>query len=136
MLITRGMRAVVRQTPTWLNAVPLALWLGGCGVVETDCPLGAAPGIKVEVRDAITQSPAVEGVTGLVYRDGESDPLSEGLVKQSPLLMIAYVGPGLYSVELRKMGYRTWIVSGVRVEREGQCDLKPAQLQARLEPLG
>lgn len=113
-----------------------ALLLSGCtnpfGFACTDIGRFA---VHVEVRDAATNAPAVEGAT-LTIRDGEyvESRRGEPGAPAPPVLAAGAERAGTYRVTVRKEGYRDWVREDVRVKRAGWCDeLQPVQLTARLE---
>lgn len=106
----------------------------GSGVV---CTQMFVAGIVVEVRDATTTDPAAFGAQGEI-RDGSYVEALEveggGSVGPGVALRLtgAWERPGVYSVVVRKEGYRDWTTSGVLVEPD-VCHVHGVTLQAALE---
>jgi 6,7-dimethyl-8-ribityllumazine synthase len=119
----------LRQSPENQN-IPLP----GSGVVCTDILVA---GLVVEVRDATTSEPAAFGARGEI-RDGSYVEMLqvEGGGTVDPATALRLVGawerPGVYSVVVRKEGYRDWTVSGVLVEADA-CHVLRVTLRAALE---
>ena len=94
-------------------------------------------GITVEVRDALTGTPAACGASGEA-RDGTYiAPLTdEGRCTEAPMtwayLTGAWERAGVYTVAIRKPGYRDWVQEQVVVTADA-CHVQPVSLQANLE---
>jgi len=106
----------------------------GSGIVCTEMFVA---GLVVEVRDATTSEPAAFGAQGEI-RDGSYVEMLqvEGGGTVEPAVALRLVGawerPGVYSVVVRKEGYRDWTTSGVIVEAN-ECHVLRVTLQAGLE---
>ena len=95
-------------------------------------------GLIVEVRDAATGEPAAFNARGeirdLGYLEVLRLDLSGGQVPETALRLIgAWERPGVYSVVVRKDGYRDW--SSEAVVDQGECNVRTVTLQAALERL-
>lgn len=94
-------------------------------------------GLEVEVRDAVTGEPAAFGARGEI-RDGSYVEMLQvegfGTIDTATALMLvgAWERPGVYSVVVRKEGYRDWTVSGIVVEADA-CHVLRVVVQAALE---
>ena len=95
-------------------------------------------GITVEVRDAATGAPAACGASGEA-RDGDyiASLTDEGRCVTAPqtwaYLTGAWERAGIYTVTIRKPGYRDWVRDQVVVIAD-LCHVHPMTLQANLEP--
>ncbi len=99
------------------------------------CTTEARAGIEVDVRDALTGEPAAEGAIGLAQEGLFVDTLRvfPTLPPQGALTMVgAFERPGIYTVVVRKPGYREWTQANVVVSKD-ECHVITTRLQARLE---
>jgi hypothetical protein len=93
-----------------------------------------AAGLVVEVRDAITGEPAAHDSVGVI-QDGTYRETLQIEASVDPLSALRLVGAwertGVYSVVIRKEGYRDWSTTAV-VEAD-TCHVHTVTLQAMLE---
>lgn len=126
---------------SWIGLVPLLMVSPGCedhGTSGRVCTTEARAGIQVEVRDALSGEPAAQGAVGIAYDGAYADTLQlfPNVPPHLPLTLIGAVErPGVYTVVVRKSGYRDWIRAGVEVRHDG-CHVITVKLEARLEPVG
>lgn len=107
---------------------------GGNGVL---CPLWIAPGIMLEVRNAVTGLPAACGASGKAEGEGLIQPLSTGVdcnLAPDYLYLSGIDRVGTFTVTVERPGYRSWVRDGIDV-MGGPCGLLTVQLRADLEPL-
>jgi hypothetical protein len=114
-------------------ALLAAVASGGCtdGMI---CTTSVEPGVVVEIRDAVDDTPLAAGATGRVRDGGFSDSLrAYGVTATGTLLSRAGADEreGTYVVEVSHPGFATWEQSGVRVSGDA-CHVETVQLQARL----
>ena len=106
--------------------------------VSGPCVTIVIAGLIVEVRDAATGEPAAFNARGEIRDLGYFEVLQLELNGvQAPETALRLVGawerPGVYSVVVRKDGYRDW--SSEAVVDQGVCNVRPVTLQAALERL-
>ncbi len=143
------MRTTLAPSPKWARRRVASLLLAASALATsaceglfqptTVCTLGAAPAIRVYVRDAVSGAliPPDEGTT-LILRDGAfvdstSWPRSGGPWPDGvPLTSSgATERPGTYDVTVRHPAYAEWNTTGIRV-REGDCGVRTVTLTAHL----
>jgi hypothetical protein len=98
------------------------------------CTTSVEPGIVVEIRDAVDDTPLAADATGRVRDGGFSDSLhAYGVTATGTLLSRAGADEreGIYLVEVSHPGFVTWEQSGVRVTGDA-CHVETVRLQARL----
>lgn len=99
------------------------------------CTTEARAGIQVDVRDATTGEPAADGAIAYAQEGAYVDTLRTfpSLPPQASSMMVGvYERPGVYTVVVRKSGYRQWVQSNVIVTKD-ECHVITVQLQVRLE---
>jgi hypothetical protein len=107
----------------------------GCSnVVGPDCTDVAVPGLAIDVREAGSAVPLRRDVTITVTADGFQESMT--FTANTPTIpwSTAYERPGTYTITVRRPGYREWSRSGVVVEREDHCHVRPTSVTAELEP--
>ncbi len=115
----------------------LALY-AGCkddGTLGRICTTEARAGIQVDVRDAATGEPAADGAIAYAQEGAYVDTLRTipNLPPYASSMMAGvYERPGVYTVVVRKSGYRDWVQSNVIVTAD-ECHVITVQLQARLD---
>ena len=99
-----------------------------CGILTGPrvCTDEAVAGIRVDVRDSVTNAPITEGVRVIARTETFAD------TAQGPFYALAFEQPGTYEVTAEAEGYRLWSRSGVRVTR-GECHVRTVSLTARLQ---
>lgn len=107
--------------------LPLAL---SCRDLGLACTQEARAAINVEVRDSVTNAPAVSGAVA-VAREGL---FADTLIVIGPSMAGAWERAGTYEVTVTKSGYHSWSVTGVLVTADA-CHVHPVVLQARIKPL-
>ena len=112
------------------------LVVGACDTQgEIICTLEARPGLAIEVREAATGAPAVEGTFAFLL-DGEYTETLEGppigLGTDPPTLYGAYERAGTYHISVVKVGFKTWQARDVKVDAD-ECHVKTVRLEAQLE---
>ncbi|HXG01274.1 MAG TPA: hypothetical protein VNL69_10810 [Bacteroidota bacterium] len=123
---------------TWVVACAALLIVAGCkddGTSGRICTTEARAGIQLDVRDALTGEPAAEGALAYALDGSYADTLDvlPTLPPQAPLTMAGvFERPGVYTVVVRKTGYRDWMQVGVVVRHDG-CHVITVMLDARLE---
>jgi hypothetical protein len=114
-----------------LGSLALAAILVSSGCA---CELVGSYAVNVQVLDAATGAPAVEGAT-LVIRDRDYEASAVGGPGGPPVLAAGFEREGSYEVRVTRPGYREWVRENVRVGRGGFCnELRSVALTARLEP--
>ena len=111
----------------------LPVALAGCvsfGTESSMCTDEARPGLSIEVRDSVSGAGLAEGTLAIARAGAYADTLS-GVGAH---VWGAHERPGTYDVSLSRPGFRTWIVSDVRVEQDA-CHVITERLVARLQPL-
>jgi hypothetical protein len=99
------------------------------------CSTEARVGIQVAVRDVITGLPAATDVLALAQDHSFIDTLRTlpfGSPDSALTLYGVYERAGVYSVMVKKTGYRDWIRTNVVVDKD-ECHVITVQLDARLE---
>ncbi len=113
-----------------------AALVSGCDALfPTLCPQDERPGIVVRIFDAATGEPAADDAVGIAQDGAYTDTLTAGEFDaegRTRTIRGADERPGRYDVVVRKAGYETWRRGGVLV-REGECHVRMAELEARLE---
>jgi hypothetical protein len=106
--------------------------LAGCGVVgPVACTTEAVAAVQVTVEDSLTSAPVTEGLEGRLTEAS----YEETMLVFDNLLIGAFERAGTYVVTVNATGYEEWTRSGIRVRR-GECHVVPADLEARLTPVG
>lgn len=105
------------------------------------CPADEAPGVVVEVRNAVTDEFEVEGSTGTLTDGSYVETLQEFGSVIAPdgmpvptSLAGAYERAGVYRVVVDKEGFETWVEEDV-VVRSGGCGVITRELVAELQPV-
>ena len=111
----------------------------GCGsATGDDCAGEGVYAVKVEIVDSLTGAPLAYR-SSLIIRDGayvDSVPFRWAAVDSARVNYLD-AGPdreGTYNVTVRRAGSQVWTRNGVRARRENGCNVKQAQLRARLQP--
>ena len=118
--------------------LPATFALIAC-TVAADCPTSATvvcpdiaqQSLVVAVTDARTSAPIANGATVVVVSAVVRDSL---VLMRDDQQYIAYnsdVGPGLYTVTVRKSGYADYVNNNVTITRHG-CDINKVTLNAPL----
>jgi hypothetical protein len=114
-------------------ALLAAVSSGGCteGMI---CTTSVEPGVVVEIRDAVDDTPLAGAATGRVRDGGFSDSLrAYGVTATGMLLSRAGADEreGTYVVEVSHPGFAIWEQNDVRVTGDA-CHVETVLLQARL----
>ncbi len=127
----RNARFILMSGVFLMSAVSCSSSPGGPG--GTICTAEARPALTVFVRDSSSGAPIGRGssatatdgifVATATYPGGTQDDLP---------LSLAHERAGIYTVVVKKPGYRDWRASGVRVTRD-DCHVITVTLTARLE---
>jgi hypothetical protein len=112
----------------------VAFTLSACDISSPECPLPAPPAVRLSVIDSVTsgrvKAPEVFAkVTDNAYADSIRVPSKS----DGTLVFLALDRTGIYNVEVRADGYRTWTLSDVQVTR-GVCLINTAALIVRMRP--
>ncbi len=94
------------------------------------CTTEARAGIQVRVRDAVTNSPAAHGSVVIAQDQAYADTL-RGFFDSLTVAGV-YERPGVYTVSIKKAGYRDWQQANVVVTSD-ECHVITVSLDARLE---
>lgn len=89
-------------------------------------------GIQVKIRDASTGAPAAYGAVAIAQDQSYTDtrrPFFDSLTVAG-----VFERPGVYTVEVRKTGYRDWQQANVVVTSD-ECHVRTVTFEARLERL-
>lgn len=101
------------------------------------CPLWIAPGMMVEVRDAVTGLPAACGAEATAESDAHTETLTTGVdcnTFTDALHMSGVQHPGTYTLTIAKQGYQPWILGNIEVTG-GVCGLIPVRMLVNLTPI-
>jgi len=130
-----------RLVVTRLLLLPLvaAAMTAACGdTAQVICPEGFGPTIVVEVWDARAGTPAARETRGAAWSGAAVDSLMPAPgVSGDTVLLLLNNRPGIYDVEIQKVGFNAWDTSGVEVQSTGgQCaTVITEQIVARLDSL-
>lgn len=94
------------------------------------CTTEARAGIQVTIRDAATSAPAAQGAIATAQDQSYTDTL-QGFF-DSLTVAGAYERPGVYTVVVKKAGYRDWRQTNILVTSD-ECHVITVTLDARLE---
>jgi hypothetical protein len=110
----------------------LLLSAGSCEWFHgTDCAGVGSYNFAVTVVDSLSGLPAAEGATLLTYDVDFGGYRVDSIVGQSNTDVLRGADrKGLYTVVVRKEGYRDWVKSNVRVE--GDCTTQTVSLTAKM----
>lgn len=120
-----------------LSLLALVMLAAGCDTAESVvCTREARPAIVIRIVDAATGEPAADDAVGVAQDGAYADTLTAGEIDaegRTRTIQGADERPGRYDVVVQKAGYETWRQGGV-VVREGECHVRTAELEARLQP--
>ena len=102
-----------------------------CNLVPGACTTEAIPAVSVDVRDAITNTPAGRGAR-IIARDGPFADTADFTESYDGPYGVAHERAGTYTVTVEQQGYNGWSQSGVNVGR-GECHVRSVSLTARLQ---
>lgn len=119
----------------WTLVIGMAILPSAC------CEDFEAPGIVVEIRDAVTRGPVLGAMLVVRSVDGAYADSSGGMpppgdtLRGPPIVYLqsAFERPGLYDVTVRAPGYVEWSRKNVRVEGGVGCHVRTANLLALLQ---
>ncbi len=111
--------------------------VGACDTQEESvfCTLEARPGLEIQIRDATTGAPAVDGALVLLVDGDYSETLEgppAGEMSEPPSLFGAYERAGTYDITIGKTGFKPWLARGIEVEAD-ECHVITVEVDARLE---
>jgi hypothetical protein len=127
-----------------LTSMAILLTLAGaivaCSNTEENisCTAVELPGLRLNVRNALSGEPAAEGATGFIL-DGDYSETIKTIKNPADYPQLwasmeaAYERPGTYTVVVQKPGYQEWRRENVQVDA-GVCHVSTVKLEVRLEP--
>ena len=105
------------------------------GPQDTVCTLQPRYALQVTVYDSVSGGGAASGAS-IVARDGsfvDSVAVVSAPVPAGFFLLLGRDRPGLYQLTVRKVGYRDWTQSGIRV-LSNDCGVVRVDIAVRLQP--
>lgn len=99
------------------------------------CLLRITPGLVVEIHDARSGRPIADSAIAVARSGSYVDTMRVGGIERDGSVRNrqgASERPGVYTVDVRRPGYRAWQASSVAVE-QGPCHVKTVVIQAGLE---
>ena len=118
--------------PGALRPIVLAIPVVTGACMEPGCDDYAAPGIVVNVRDAVTGQGLTQPLVAVAQEGAYVDTL--GVVMSYVRYAGAYERVGTYRVEVHGEGYQLWERTSIRVQMEDKCHVRPVVLDVRLTP--
>ena len=115
----------------------LPLVLGACDIFDSQlCTAHIAPGITVTIIDSVSGDPRAAEAVAVAHEGTFADTLGPAGFQGNVMVSRqgAHERPGTYEVVVRAPGYADWVRRNVFV-RPGECHVKAAQLEARLQAL-
>jgi hypothetical protein len=117
----------------------LLLLLAANQACSGDCLSYSGGAIIVDIVDARSGAAIATGATLVARGSGGADSLyvpDDGQVRGSLTLFDAFIHAGMYTVEVRRTGYRTWTRENVLVRaRDGCGHVRAVHLTAELQAL-
>lgn len=118
------------------------LWIGAAtwafAACNGDCVAIAGPAFVVDVTDARSGALLAAGSTLVVRGIAGADSVSypDHVVSERSIVLVeGRVPAGIYTVEVRREGYATWVRSGVTLRESGDCGhVRAVHLLAELAP--
>lgn len=119
----------------FLGLLSALIALAACA--SGDCMSIAVPALVVDITDACTGTPLAGGSTVIARAAGNVDSIAVAPAARSARTVTFPEGtlkPGLYTVEVRRDPYQTWIRSDVTIRDSGYCGhVSTVYLSAELE---
>ena len=124
------------------SSFALLVITGGCGTLTGDkvCLALPRPAIQVDIRDSISNAPVAHraslivqngAVYDSVYRDATA--LGADTLQFSVITSSSSGQAGTYEIRVRRVNYRLWQRSGVRVGGD-RCGADVVNVSVRLQP--
>jgi hypothetical protein len=115
--------------PYFVSLIAITVAASACGDIV--CTAQPRPAIRAEIRDSVTNAPADSGASLIVTNQAVYD--STAFAFEPSYVQSAVHGrAGIYTVRVRKAGYRLWERTGIVVNGD-RCGPEATELQVRLQ---
>lgn len=124
----------MKVTVTLMVVLAAALASAGMSGCSIACSLAPRPTFDIAVVDSASSGRVNSQFVTIIVTEGAFRDSTQVAQQESERFQLIIERPGTYRVEVRSVGYKTWILEKIRVESD-DCHVQTSELVVRLQPV-